>query len=469
MHYVSTRGGAKDRHAASFIDVLLGGPAPDGGLYLPEHWPQFSQSTIHQFAGLSYAEVAVRIMRPFIGDAFTHDEFRADVEAAYGAFAHKAVAPLVQLAPDLFLLELFHGPTLAFKDVAMQLMGRLFARALAKRKRRATVVVATSGDTGSAAIAALRGQAGVEVVVLHPKGRVSEVQRRQMTSVLDSNIHNIALEGSFDDTQTIVKALFADADFAARTHLTAVNSINFARIVSQCVYYFTAAASLGAGCGRAVNFVVPTGNFGDIFAGEAAHRMGLSIDRLVIATNANDILARTLKSGRYETGRAEPTLSPSMDIQVASNFERALFEASARDAAWIKDAMGGFAKTRSLAIPQPILRALQERYLATSTSDTETIATIARIYAESGLVIDPHTAVGLAAAQTLKGELKGPTIALATAHPAKFSDAVTKAIGKATELPPHLADLLSRKERYTTLANSTDAVRQFVLEHTTQK
>ena len=298
MHYVSTRGGA----GASFIEVLLGGPAPDGGLYLPDHWPQFSQSTIAQFASLPYAEVAFRIMRPFIGDAFSHEEFRADVQNAYGAFAHKAVAPLVQLAPDFFLLELFHGPTLAFKDVAMQLMGRLFARALAKLKRRATVVVATSGDTGSAAIAALRGQTGVEVVVLHPKGRVSEVQRRQMTSVLDSNIHNVALEGSFDDTQTIVKALFADADFAARTNLTAVNSINFVRIVSQCVYYFTAAASLGAAGGRAVNFVVPTGNFGDIFAGEAAQRMGLAIPKLVIATNANDILARTLKMDATKRG-----------------------------------------------------------------------------------------------------------------------------------------------------------------------
>jgi threonine synthase len=469
MHYVSTRGGAKDRHAASLIDVLLGGPAADGGLYLPEHWPQFSQSTIAQFAGLPYAEVALRVLRPFIGDAFTADELRADVEGAYGAFAHKAVAPLVQLEPDLFLLELFHGPTLAFKDVAMQLMGRLFARALAKLNRRATVVVATSGDTGSAAIAALRGQNNVDVVVLHPKGRTSDVQRRQMTSVLDSNIHNIALQGSFDDTQSIVKALFADADFAARTNLTAVNSINFARIVSQCVYYFTAAASLGAGAGRAINFVVPTGNFGDIFAGEAASRMGLEISRLVIATNANDILARALKSGRYETGRAEPTFSPSMDIQVASNFERALFEASGRDANWVTDAMRGFGETRALVIPPHILGALQARYFATSTSDEETIATIARIYKESGLVIDPHTAVGVAAAERLKGELRGPSIALATAHPAKFSAAVTKAIGKSTDLPPHLADLLGREERYTVLANSTEAVRQFVLEHTKQK
>ena len=462
MHYVSTRGGAK----AAFAEILLGGPAPDGGLYLPEHWPQFAPDTIREFASLPYAEVAYRIMRPFIGDAFGDDEFRADVEGAYAGFAHRAIAPLVQLAPDFFLLELFHGPTLAFKDLAMQLLGRLFARALTKQNRRATVIVATSGDTGSAAIAALRGQANVDVVVLHPHGRVSEVQRRQMTSVLDANIHNIALEGTFDDTQNIVKALFADSQFAARTNLTAVNSINFARIVAQCVYYFTAAASLGAGFGRAVNFVVPTGNFGDIFAGEAAARMGLPIGRLVIATNANDILARTLITGRYETGRAEPTFSPSMDIQVASNFERALLEASGRDAGWVASAMRSFAETKSLTIPPSILKSLQERYLAASADDTETIATIARIYKQCGVLIDPHTAVGVAVAEKLRSKLDGPRIALATAHPAKFSAAVTQAIGKPAELPPHLSDLLSRKERYTVLSNATRAVKDFVLERT---
>ncbi len=460
MDYVSTRG----ETGAAFSDVLLGGPAPDGGLYLPGHWPQFSQDAIRGFAGQPYAEVAFRVMRPFIGDAFTDDEFRTDVEGAYAAFAHKAVAPLVQLDSDLFLLELFHGPTLAFKDVAMQLLGRLFARALAKRNRHATVIVATSGDTGSAAIAALRGQPNVDVVVLHPHGRVSEVQRRQMTSALDDNVHNIALEGTFDDTQNIVKALFADSEFAGRTNLTAVNSINFARIVAQCVYYFTAASSLGAGFGRKVNFVVPTGNFGDIFAAEAAARMGLPIERLVVATNANDILARTLATGRYETGRASPTLSPSMDIQVASNFERALFEASGRNAAWVKDAMKGFAATNALTIPTDILVTLQQRYDAAAVDDAETVATIARIYRETGNVVDPHTAVGLGAAARLK--LDGPVVALATAHPAKFSTAVSQAVGKPAELPLHLSDLLGRKERYTVLPNAIGAVRGFVLEHT---
>jgi threonine synthase len=460
MHYISTRGGAK----AEFADVLLGGPAPDGGLYLPDHWPLFRQEAIRELAGLSYSEVALRVMSPFIGEAFTKDEFRADVEAAYSGFAHDAVVPLVQLAPDFFLLELFHGPTLAFKDVAMQLLGRLFARLLAKQNRRATVIVATSGDTGSAAIAALRGQPHVDVVVLHPHGRVSDVQRRQMTTVLDGNVHNIALLGSFDDAQTIVKALFADSDFAASTRLTAVNSINFARIMAQCVYYFSAAAALGAGSARPVNFIVPTGNFGDIFAGEAAARMGLGVNRLVIATNANDILARALESGNYNAGEAQQTWSPSMDIQVASNFERALFEASGRDAGWVSQAMSDFAATRQLAIPPSVLRVLKERYLAARADDSETIATIARVYKENGIVIDPHTAVGIAAAQKLSAQLEGPIVALATAHPAKFSGAVTEAIGKPAELPPHLSDLLTREERYTVLANAKGAVEEFIME-----
>jgi len=449
---------------AGFAEVLLGGPAPDGGLYLPQHWPVFSGSTIREFAALPYAEVALRVMRPFVGDAFTHEELRADVEAAYAGFSHKAVAPLVQLAPNFFLAELFHGPTLAFKDVAMQLMGRLFARALAKQNRRATVIVATSGDTGSAAIAALRGQPNVEVVVLHPRGRTSDVQRRQMTSVLDANVHNIALEGTFDDTQSIVKALFADADFAARSNLTAVNSINFVRILAQCVYYFTTAAALGAGYGRAVDFVVPTGNFGDIFAGEAAARMGLPVGRLVIATNANDILARALTTGHYACGDAQPTLSPSMDIQVASNFERALFEASGRDAAWLSAAMQDFAQTRGLVIPAEVLRTLRERYLAARATDAETVAAIARVHRQTGIVIDPHTAVGVAAAEALASELSGPTVALATAHPAKFADAISQAIGRSCELPPHLSDLLTRKERYAVLPNRLPAVKDFVTE-----
>ena len=462
MRYISTRGGA----SADFGAVLLGGPAPDGGLYLPEQWPQLNDGEIRSFAALPYAEAAYRIMRPFIGNSFTDAEFRADVDGAYAMFTQKSVAPLKEIAAGRYLLELFHGPTLAFKDVAMQLLGRLFGRALKKENRHVTVIVATSGDTGSAAIAALKGLPSVDVVVLHPLARVSEVQRRQMTTVPDANVHNIALEGSFDDTQNIVKALFADAAFAARTQLTAVNSINFARIMAQCVYYFTAAAGLGAGSGRSVNFVVPTGNFGDIFAGEAATRMGLSVSRLVIATNANDILARTLATGNYSAGEAQQTWSPSMDIQVASNFERALFEASGRDAIWMSQAMQDFATTRQLAIPPSVLRVLKERYLAARADDSETIATIARVYKENGIVIDPHTAVGIAAAEKLSAELNGPVVALATAHPAKFSSAVTQAIGKPSELPAHLSDLSTREERYTVLANAKGAVGEFIMERT---
>ena len=461
MRYISTRGG----QSAEFGDVLLGGPASDGGLYLPDAWPRIDSAALKSFAGLPYAEVAFRVMRRFVAGEFDDAEFRADVDAAYATFTHKDIVPLVELGPDRYLLELFHGPTLAFKDVAMQLLGRLFARALKKQKRRATVIVATSGDTGSAAIAALRGLPNVDVVVLHPHGRVSEVQRRQMTTVLDSNVHNIAIKGSFDDGQNIVKALFADSAFAARTQLTAVNSINFARIMAQCVYYFTAAAAL-PDTKHAPSFVVPTGNFGDVFAGEAAARVGLPIDRLVVATNANDILVRALTSGIYGAGHAQQTLSPSMDIQVASNFERALFEAANRDGSWVSNAMQEFEGVRSLAIPQPVLADLQRRYLAASGSDAETKAAIARVHDEFGLVIDPHTAVGVAVADKLGGALKGPVVLLATAHPAKFSEAIRQAIGITTESPPKLAGIVSLEERYTVLPNEVGTVRTFVLERT---
>jgi threonine synthase len=459
MRYISTRGGA----SAEFGDVLLGGPAADGGLYLPDAWPRLSDGEIAQFAKLPYAEVAFRVMRPFVAGTFDDAEFRADIDSAYATFSHKDVVPVVELGPDRFLLELFHGPTFAFKDVAMQLLGRLFARALKKQQRRATVIVATSGDTGSAAIAALRGLPGVDVVVLHPHQRTSEIQRRQMTTVLDANVHNIAIQGSFDDAQNIVKALFADTPFAARTQLTAVNSINFARIMAQCVYYFTASAAI-AGKASAPSFVVPTGNFGDIFAGEAAARMGLAVDRLVIATNSNDILARTLTTGVYSSGHAQQTLSPSMDIQVASNFERAMFEASNRDGVFVSRAMQAFAVTRALTLPKPVLAELQRRYLAASGNDDETRAAIARVHKETGVIVDPHTAVGVAA--LLKLGLKGPVILLATAHPAKFPEAITQAIGIAPEIPQKLAGLMAQEERYTVLPNEVGAVRTFVLERT---
>ncbi|HLJ53325.1 MAG TPA: threonine synthase [Rhizomicrobium sp.] len=452
---ISTRGEAAK---AEFGDVLLAGPAPDGGLYLPERWPQVSPEQIAGFKSRSYAAVALEILSLFAADTFAPDEFAADVASAYAGFSDARIAPLVEIGSGLFLLELFHGPTLAFKDIAMQVLGRLFARALAKRGGRATVVVATSGDTGAAAIAALGGLAGIELFVLHPKERVSEVQRRQMTTSPHANVHNIALEGTFDDAQAIVKELFADTNFAHAVNMTAVNSINFARIAAQCVYYFTATAQLG----RPATFVVPTGNFGDVFAGEAAARMGLAIEKLVIATNENDIVARALNEGVYALGRVHPSLSPAMDIQVASNFERALFEASDRDAAWVRKAMAAFARDKALAIPASVLAKLRSRYAAAHCDDRQTLETIRKLHAETGRLIDPHTAVALHAAYGTHREPNIPVVVLSTAHPAKFPDAVREATGVVPALPPRLAGLYDGTERYTVLGNDRALVRAHI-------
>ncbi|MGD0193189.1 MAG: threonine synthase [Rhizomicrobium sp.] len=452
MRYVSTRGLAGPQ---SFETVLLSGLASDGGLFLPESWPQIAP--VVTTASFRYADVAYSVLRHFAGDSFSVGELRADIEAAYSVFDEPNVAPLTPLFDNIFLLELFHGPTLAFKDLALQLLGRLLARTLARNGSHITIVAATSGDTGSAAIAALGGLNGIELFVLHPKGRVSEVQRRQMTTAHHTNVHNIALEGTFDDAQTIVKALFADAGFAQDVHLSAVNSINFARIAAQCVYYFTAAARFSA----PPVFVVPTGNFGDIFAGEAAMRMGLGIDRLVIATNANDILWRALSQGVYAVGAPQHTLSPSMDIQVASNFERALFEASGRDAGWIRAAMAQFGGERQLRIPHVVLGALQARYSAARCTDAETLSTMARVHRETGRLIDPHTAVAVAAALSLPmGE--SPVVVLSTAHAAKFPDAVRQATGSVPPLPQRLSDLYEGEERVTTLPAETGRVRAYI-------
>ncbi len=457
MNYISTRGRAAPH---SFADVLLAGLAPDGGLFLPEAWPRIPAAQIGRFAGQPYTDVAHTILKPLVGVSFSDAELRSDIADAYADFDNPAIAPLVEIGDRLYLLELFHGPTLAFKDLALQVLGRLFARALTARGGRATVVAATSGDTGSAAIAALGGLPNIDLFVLHPKGRVSEVQRLQMTTTRHANVHNIALEGTFDDAQAIVKALFADAEFSARTSLTAVNSINFARIAAQCVYYFTAAAQLGA----APAFVVPTGNFGDVFAGEAAMRMGLGVERLVVATNANDIMARALNDGLYAAGDTRPTLSPSMDIQIASNFERALFEASGRDAEWIRGAMADFSRDRRLALPPEILTALRGRYAARSVDDSRTLATIAALYRTGGRLIDPHTAVALAAAEDLRAEFAGPVVVLSTAHPAKFPEAVQRATGTAPPLPPQLKGLYEGVERVTALGHDLAQVRAFIAE-----
>jgi threonine synthase len=455
MHYLSTRG-ATEPH--SFGNVLLGGLARDGGLFMPQFWPRIPAAEIASYANASYQDVAYRVLERFVGASFAADDLKADIAAAYATFDAPDVAPLVEIEPGLHVLELFHGPTLAFKDIAMQLLGRLFARALAKRGGRATILAATSGDTGSAAIAAFGGLPNIDVVVLHPHGRVSEVQRRQMTTAAFANVHNIALEGSFDDAQAIVKILFADRAFAERAHLTAVNSINFVRIAAQCVYYFTAAAKLG----RPPIFVVPTGNFGDVFAGEAAMRMGLGVEELAVATNANDIMARALNDGLYAAGDARPTLSPSMDIQVASNFERALFEASGRDAVWVAQAMDVFARERRLALPAHIVTALRARYSAFAIDDAETLATIKRVYTQTGRLTDPHTAVGLAAATRLKGRTADPVVVLSTAHAAKFPEALVQATGISCPLPERLRALYENEERASVLPNDGAAVRAFI-------
>ena len=457
MDFLSTRGGAPK---ASFSDVLLAGLAPDGGLYLPQSWPQVRD--IAAFKGARYQDVAFTILSRFTAGSFSDAELREAVEAAYSDFDAPDIAPLTQLAPDQYVLELFHGPTLAFKDIALQVLGQLFSRALAKRGGRATIVAATSGDTGSAAIAALGGLANIDVFVMHPKGRVSDVQRRQMTTSTHANVHNIAIEGSFDDAQSLVKQLFADTAFAQKISLTAVNSINFARIAAQSVYYFTATAQLGAPC----TFVVPTGNFGDIFAGEAAFRMGLDVARLVIATNSNDIMARALNQGTYESGPSHATLSPSMDIQVASNFERALFEACDRDADWLAAAMGDFTRDKRLAIPQEVLASLRNRYSAFACDDAETLATIARVHADTGRIIDPHTAVAVHAAREL-ARPGTPTVILSTAHPAKFPDAVTQAIGTPPPEPKRLAGLANLPERLDNLAPDAALLKEFIFSRLT--
>ncbi len=451
--FISTRGGAP---SADFAEVLLAGLAPDGGLYMPTAWPRFSESQLAGFRGMPYQDVAFAILSQFVGASFPPAELKEDIAAAYAGFTAPDIAPLRDIGPGRHLLELFHGPTFAFKDIALQILGRLFARALKRRGGRATIVAATSGDTGSAAIAALGGLSNIEVFVLHPKGRVSDVQRRQMTTSAHANIHNIALEGSFDDAQHIVKGLFAEKEFAAQIGLTAVNSINFVRIAAQSVYYFTAAALLDA----PPTFVVPTGNFGDIFAGEAAERMGLAARRLVIATNSNDIMARALHQGVYAPGASHHTLSPAMDIQVASNFERALFEASGRDGGWVARAMADFARDKKLVLPAAILSSLRARYAAASVSDQETLAAI-RAAKEKSFTPDPHTAVALAAVEKLEN-LADPVVVLSTAHPAKFAEAVTAATGQPPAMPGPLARVMDLPEKLDVLPNDALLIRRFI-------
>ena len=451
MKYVSTRGAAP---VVDFAGAMLGGLAPDGGLYVPESWPSLPAIA----RGSEYAEVAAAVIGPFI-DGWDLNDFADTCSLAYDAFRHDAVCPLVQLSSDIWLLELFHGPTLAFKDVALQLVGRLMDDELGRRGERTSIVVATSGDTGSAAIEACRGRANLEIFVLHPAGRVSEVQRRQMTTVLEPNVHNIALEGTFDDCQDMVKALFADTAFRIEHQLGALNSINWARVVAQVVYYVTSAISLGASGTQPISVAVPSGNFGNVLSGWVAKQMGVPIHQLIVGSNRNDILTRTINYGRMEIADVRPTMSPSMDIQISSNFERLLFELNGRDGGMTAEQMGVFRTSGRLALESDQLHELQATFTAASVDEQATLQQVARTYAGSGIVVDPHTAVGLRAAAVARRDAGIPVVALATAHPAKFPDAVEKAIGVRPALPPHLADLFDRRERYTVVANDIAAAK----------
>ena len=463
MRYISTRGGAE---ALDFEGATLAGLAADGGLYVPEGWPEFSAKEIEALHGLSYAQTAVRVLAPFVADILSEAELREMCEEAYGRFAHAAVTPLKQLDGRHWLLELFHGPTLAFKDVALQLLGLLFERFLRGRDTHLTVIGATSGDTGSAAIDALAGREKVDIFMLHPQGRVSEVQRRQMTTVLAPNVHNIAVEGDFDQAQALVKAMFGDPQFAGRFALSAVNSINWARIMAQIVYYVTAALSLG-GPDRRVSFAVPTGNFGDVFAGYAASRMGLPVERLIVATNVNDILHRALAEGDYSVGELVPTAAPSMDIQVSSNFERLLFDYYERDGAIMKAVMERFGDTRAIEI-DPGVRAEIGRLFSSARIDGDAMSLAMRRAADGmGEVVDPHTGIGLAAAFAADLPPDVPVVTLATAHPAKFRDPVERATGQRPSLPARLAGLFEREERCDMLPADLAAVEAHIAERAT--
>jgi len=459
VRYVSTRGEAPP---LDFVAVTLAGLARDGGLYVPESWPQLDARTIQNFAGRPYAEVAVEVMRPFVGEAIAEHDLGRMAREAYGSFRHPAVAPLTQLGANDFVLELFHGPTLAFKDLAMQLLARLMDHVLTARGERTTVVVATSGDTGGAAVEAFRGRARADLFVLFPQGRISGVQRRMMTTAPDDNVHVLAIDGTFDDCQAIVKALFNHHDFRDRVRLSGVNSINFARIVAQVVYYFTAAVALGAPH-RKVAFTVPTGNFGDVYAGYVAQRMGLPVERLVIATNVNDILARTLATGAYELREVVATTSPSMDIQVSSNFERLLYDAYGGDARAVRALMGSLAQSRRFTVAARALDTIRASFSAARADENETAATIRTVRRETGEFIDPHTAVGVAVAEKEARDRKVPMVVLGTAHASKFPDAVEAACGVRPQLPEWLADLDARPERTLSLPVDQGAVERHIL------
>ncbi len=466
MDYISTRGSAP---ALDFEGATLAGLASDGGLYVPREWPKFSEAEIAAMAGLPYAELAARIMQPFVGDSLTPERLRELTRQAYGRFAHSAVTPLKQLDQQHWLLELFHGPTLAFKDVALQLLGLLFEEFLGRGGDPLTIVGATSGDTGSAAIDAVAGRARVDIFMLHPKGRVSDVQRRQMTTVLAPNVHNIAVEdSSFDDAQAMVKRMFNDTAMTGRFAIGAVNSINWARLMAQVVYYFAAALQLGAPQ-RKVAFAVPTGNFGDVFAGYVAAQMGLPIERLIVATNVNDILHRALTNGDYSQGSVTPTAAPSMDIQVSSNFERLLFDLGGRDGAALAAQMAGFEATKAMQLTNAQCEGAAALFSSARADADDMSQAIRWAWENTGELLDPHTAIGLHAAQQAGLPRDVPVVTLATAHPAKFRDAVERATGQRPSLPARIGDLFQREERMVELPGDYAAIADYVAAHATAR
>jgi threonine synthase len=465
MEYISTRGSAP---ALDFEGATLAGLASDGGLYVPREWSRFSKDEIAAMAGLPYAELAARVMAPFVGYSLTYERLLELTTQAYGRFAHTAVTPLVQLDEQHWVLELFHGPTLAFKDVALQLLGLFFEEFLSRSDRNLTIVGATSGDTGSAAIDAVAGREKVDVFMLHPKGRVSDVQRRQMTTVLSPNVHNIAIDGSFDDAQAMVKRMFNDKDMTGRFAIGAVNSINWARLMAQVVYYFAAGLQLGAPH-REVAFAVPTGNFGDVFAGYVAAQMGLPVAKLIVATNVNDILHRALSTGDYSQGTVTPTAAPSMDIQVSSNFERLLFDLGGRDGAAMAEQMAGFEATKAMQLTNAQRQGAASLFQSARTDAGEMAHAIRWAWENCGELIDPHTACGLHAAREAGIDAAIPVVTLATAHPAKFRDAVERATGHRPSLPARVGDLFDREERLTELPGDYDAVSEYVAKHATPK
>ena len=460
MKYISTRGEAP---VLGFSDALLAGLARDGGLYLPHEYPQFAADQIRDLRGKSYVDIALAVLTPFVNGEIPQADFEHMVREAYGSFRHDAVCPLVQTGANEYVLELFHGPTLAFKDVAMQLLARMMDYVLAQRGERATIVGATSGDTGGAAIEAFGGRDNTDIFILFPNGRVSPVQQRQMTSSGFSNVHALSIEGNFDDCQNLVKGMFNDLEFRDSISLSGVNSINWGRIMSQVVYYFSAALSLGAP-DRAISFTVPTGNFGDIFAGYVAKKMGLPIDQLIIATNDNDILARTLDSGAYEMRGVEQTTSPSMDIQISSNFERLLFEAHDRDASAVRGLMDSMKQSGGFTISEKPLSAIRSEFAAGRSTVDETAATIKSVLEADSYLLDPHSAIAVKVARE-KVSGNTPMVVLATAHPAKFPDAVKAASGVTPALPVWLSDLMDRKESFTVLHNDLKIVEEYIRRH----